>query len=127
MRVTTVVAVVVEVHAADGAPTFWQIANGGKTAPWLVVVMFVVWNINRGLRPLAWQRPCRCAPGGAGWWCRRVLVADDVQPFNVGAVPRVVRPDVLANQGAPCVESEVFGLRFARRQSCAERMRPLAK
>ena len=38
-----------------------------------------------------------------------------------------MRPDVLGNQGAQCVEREVFSLCFARRRSCAEWMRPSAK
>ena len=49
--------------------------------------MFVVGDVNRGDRPLGWQRPCWCAPGGAGWRCRRVLVGENVQPPNVGAFP----------------------------------------
>ena len=89
--------------------------------------MFVVRNLNRGVRPLHWQRPCWCAPGGAGWWCRRGLVAEDVQPLNVGAVPRVMRPDILCNQGAQCVEREVVELCLAWRRCCAEGMRPSAK
>ena len=49
-----------------------------------------------GSAPRAWQRPGWCAPGGAGGWRRRVLVAEDVQPLNVGAVPpRAIVPDVL--------------------------------
>ena len=59
--------------------------------------------------------------------CRRVLVAEDVRPFNVGAVPRVTRTDILGNQGAQCVEREVVGLCFARWRSCAEGVRPSAK
>ena len=89
--------------------------------------MFVVRNVIRGVRPLDWQRPCWCAPGGAGWRCRRVLVAEDVQPLKVGAVPRVMRPEILGNQGAQCVEREVVGLCIAWRRSCAEGMQPSAK
>ena len=89
--------------------------------------MFVVWDPDRGVCPLFWQRPHWCVPGGPRWRCRRVLVAEDVQPFNVGAVPRVTRPDILGNQGAQCVEREVVGLGFARRRSCAEGVRPSAK
>ena len=62
----------------------------------------------------------------ARWRRRRVLLAEDVQPLNVGAVPSVTRPDILGNQGAQCVEREVVGLGFARRQSCAEGVRPSA-
>ena len=120
-------AVVVDVHGGDGAPTVWQIVNGGYTAPWRVVIMFVVWDVNRGVRLLDWQRPCWCAPGGAGWWCRRILVAEDVQPLNVRAVRGVIVPDILLNQGAQCVEWDVVGLCFAWRRSCAEWMRPSAK
>ena len=121
-------AVVVEVHGGDGAPTVWQIANGGCTAPWRVVVMFAVGDVNRGVRPLDWQRPGWCPPGGAGGCCRRVLVGEDVQLLNVGAVPPLaIIPDVLLDQGAQCVEREVFGLCFARRRSCAEPMRLSAK
>ena len=64
---------------------------------------------------------------GPGRRCRRVLVADDVQQLNVRAVPRVMRPDILGNQGAQCVEPEVVGWCFAGRQSCAEGMRPSVK
>ena len=106
-------AVVVEVHGGDGAQTVWQIANGGWTAPWRVVVIFVVGDVNRGVCPLGWQRPCWCAPGGAGRRCCRVLVGEDFQPLNVGAVsPRAIVPDILLDQGAQCVECEVFGLFF---------------
>ena len=90
--------------------------------------MFVVGDVNRGVRPLDWQRPGWCAPGGAGGWYRRVSVGEDVHPLNVGAVPhRAIVPDVLLDQGAQCVEREVFGLRFARRRSYAESMRSPAK
>ena len=89
--------------------------------------MFVVRNVNRGVRPLDWQRPCWCAPGWAGWRCRQVLVAEDVQQLNVGAVARVMRPDILGNQGALSVELEVVGLCFVWRRSCAEGMQPSAK
>ena len=90
--------------------------------------MFLVGDLNRGVRPLDWQRPGWCAPGGAGWWCRRVLVREDVHPVNVGAVPPcAIVPDVLLDQDAQFVDPEVFGLRFARRQSCAESMRSPAK
>ena len=89
--------------------------------------MFVVWNVDRGVSPLVWQRPRSCAPGGARWRCRRVVVAEDVQPFNVGAVPRVMCEDILGNWGTQCVEREVVGLFFARRQSCSEGVRPSAR
>ena len=69
--------------------------------------MFLVWNVDRGVHPLDWQRPRCCAPGGARWRCRRVLVAEDVQSFNVRAVPHVTRPDILRNQGAQFMEREV--------------------
>ena len=50
---------------------------------------------------------------GAGGKCRWVLVGEDVHPLNVGAAPpRAIVPDVLLDQGAQCVEREVFGLRF---------------
>ena len=98
-------AVFVEVHGGDGAPT---------------VIMFVVPDVNRGVRPLDWPRPCCCAPGGAGWRCCQYLVAEVVQPLNVGAVPRAIVPDILGNQDAQCVEREVVGLCFASRRSCAE-------
>ena len=62
-----------------------------------------------------------------GWRCREVLVAADVQPLNVRAVPRAIVQDILGNQGAQCVEREVLVLCFAWRQSCAEWMRPSAK
>ena len=89
--------------------------------------MFVVRDVNRGVRPLVSQRPCWSAPGGAGWRCRRVLVAEDVRPLNVGGVPRAIVPNILGNQGAQCVEREVVGLCFVWRQSCAEWMQPSAK
>ena len=89
--------------------------------------MFSVRDINRAVRPLDWQRPCWCAPGGAGWRCRRVLIAEDVQPFNVGAVHRAIVSDILGNQGAQCVQREVVRLCFGWRRSCAEWMRPPAK
>ena len=86
--------------------------------------MFVVGDVNRGVCPRVWQRPGWCAPGGAGGWCRRFLVGEAVQPLDVGAVlPRGVLPDVLPDQSAQCLDREVFVLRFARRQSCAEPMR----
>ena len=65
--------------------------------------------------------------GGQGGRCCRVLVGEDAQPLNVGAVPRAIVPDILLNQRAQCVEREVFRLCFARRQSCAEWMRSWAK
>ena len=49
--------------------------------------MFAVRDVNRGVRPLGWQRPCWCAPGGAGWRCREVLIGQDLKPLNVGAAP----------------------------------------
>ena len=38
-----------------------------------------------------------------------------------------MRPEILGNQGAQCVEREVVGLCFAWRRSCAEGMRLSAK
>ena len=87
------------------------------------VIMFVVWEVNPLVRPLDWQRPCWCAPGGAGSRRRRVLVG----PLNVGAVLRAIVLDILLKQGAQCVEREVSGLCFARRRRCAEWMRSVAK
>ena len=92
--------------------------------------MFVVWNQESGGFLSVWQRPCWCAPGGAGWRCRWVLLAEVIQPRNVGAVPSVGvrgRPDILGNQGAQCVERQVVGLGYARRRSCAEGVRLSAK
>ena len=89
--------------------------------------MFVVRGVHRGVRLLDWQRPCWCDPEGAGWRCRRILVAEDDQPLNVGAVPRANVSDILRNQGAQCVEHEVVGLCFAWRRSCAEWGQPSAK
>ena len=37
-----------------------------------------------------------------------------------------MRPDILGNEGAQCVEREVVGLCFARRRICAEGVRPSA-
>ena len=51
--------------------------------------MFVVWIPDRGVFLPGLQRPRWCAPGRAGWRCRRVLLAEDIQPRNVGAVPSV--------------------------------------
>ena len=64
---------------------------------------------------------------GARWRCSRVLLAEDVQQLNVGAVPSVGQPDILGIQGAQCVEREVVGLGFAWRRSCAEGVLPSAK
>ena len=89
--------------------------------------MFVVWNPDRGVCLLVWQRPGWCAPGGARWRCCRVLLAEDVQTLNVGAVPSVTRPDIPGTQGAQSVGRAVVGLGFARRRSCAEGVRPSAK
>ena len=77
--------------------------------------------------PLIWQRQRWCAPGGARWRCCRVLLAEDDQPLNVGAVPGITRPDILGNQSAQCVECEVVRLGFARQRSCAEGLRPSAR
>ena len=41
--------------------------------------------------------------------------------------PRAIVQDALLDQSAQCVEYEVFGVRFARRLSCAEGMRSPAK
>ena len=66
--------------------------------------------------------------GGRGWWCRRLLVSEDVQPLDIGAVlPPAVVSDVLPDQSAQCLGCEVFVLRFARRRSCAESMRSPAE
>ena len=87
----------------------------------------------RSLKPRSWGPPARLAAPtlvrarGGGWRCCRVLLAEDVQPRNVGAIPFLWCPDILGNQGALCVEREVVGLGFARRRSCAERVRPSAK
>ena len=89
--------------------------------------MFLVWNPDRGVFLPVWQRPRWCAPGRAEWRCRRVLLVEDVQPRNIGAVPSVSCPDILGNQGAQCVEREVVGFGFARRRSCAEGVRSSAK
>ena len=66
-------------------------------------------------------------PGGAGCWCRRVLLAEGIQQHNVGAVPSIRCRDILGHQGAQYVERDVVGLGFARRRSCAEGVRPSAK
>ena len=94
---------------------------------WHAAVILVVCNPDRGVCLLVRQRPRWCAPGGARWRSRRVLLAEDVQPLNVGAVPSVTRPDILGNQGAQCLERDVVGLGFARRRSCAEGVWPSAK
>ena len=66
--------------------------------------------------------------GGRGGGCRWVLVGEDVQPLDVGAVlPRAVVPDVLPDQSPQRLECEVFVLRFARRQRCAESVRSPAE
>ena len=122
------VAVVVLVSGADIAPTARQVANGGQTAPWRVVVVLVVRDVNRGVRVRVWQRPGRCAPGGAGGGGVAGSSREDVQPFGVGAVlPRAVVPDVLPDQSPQRLECEVFVLRFARRQSRAESVRSPAE
>ena len=66
--------------------------------------------------------------GGRGGACRWVLVGEDVQPLDVGAVlPRAVIPDVLLDQSPQRLECEVFVLRFARRRSRAESVRSPAE
>ena len=57
-------AVVVLVRGADLAPTAGQVANGRQTAPWRVVAVLVVGDVNRGVCVRVWQRPGWCAPGG---------------------------------------------------------------
>ena len=92
--------------------------------------MFVVWNPDRGVFLPVWQRPRWCAPGEAGWWCRRVLLAEDMRPRNVRAVRSFCVggcPDVLGNQPAQRVEHEVVSLGFARRRGCADGVRPSAE
>ena len=92
--------------------------------------MFVVWNPDPGVFLPVWQRPRCCAPGGARWRFRLVLLAEDIQPRNVGAEPFVGVggcPDVLGNQDAQRVEREVVSLGFARQQRCAEGVCPSAK
>ena len=123
-------APVVAVHGANGSPTVWQIANGGYAAPWHGSIMFVVWNPDRGVFLPFWQRPRWRAPGGAGLRFRRILLAEDVSPRKVRAVPSVgvgVCPDILSNQGAQRLEREVVGLGFARRRSCAGGVWPFTK
>ena len=86
----------------------------------------------RTLEPRWWGLPPRLAAPrlvrarGGEVAVPRVLLAEDVQPLNVGAVPCVTRPDILGNQGAQCVEREVVGLGFARRRICAEGVLPSA-
>ena len=122
------VAVVIVVRGAEVAPAAGQVAHGGQTAPWRVVVVLVVGDVNRGVRVRVWQRPGWCAPGGAEGGCRWVLVVEDVQPLGVGAVlPRAVVPDVLPDQSPQRLECEVFVLRFARRRSRAESVRSPAE
>ena len=122
-------AVVVEVHGADGAPTVWQIADGGWTAPLRVVVMFVVGDVNRGVHPWTGSAQVGAGQGGRGGG---VVGSSPVRTSihstsGLSPPPRAIVPDVLLYQGAQCVECEVFGLRFVRRQSCAELMRSPAK
>ena len=119
-----------EVHGANGAPSVRQIADRGQYTPWYAAVMFVVWNPDRGVSLQVWQRPRWGAPGRAGRRCRRVLLAEDIQPRNVGAVPFVGVmgcPDVLGNQTAQRDEPEVVSLGFSRPRGCAEGVRPYAK
>ena len=66
--------------------------------------------------------------GGRGGGCRWVLVGEDVQPLDVGAVlPRAVVPDILPDQSPQRLECEVFVLRFVRRRRRAESVRSLAE
>ena len=59
--------------------------------------------------------------GGRGGGCRWVLVGEDVQPLDVGAVlPRAVVPDVLPDQSPQRLECEVFVLHFARRRTLSK-------
>ena len=100
-----------------------RLPTGGQAALWRAALMFDVWNRDRWVFLPVRQHPRWCVPGGAGWRCRRVLLAEDIQPRNVGAVPSIgVRgcPDVLGNQPAQRVEREVVSLRFARWRGCAE-------
>ena len=123
-------APVFEVHGANGAPTVRQIADGGQAAPWHATVMFVVWNPDRGFFLPVWQPPRWCAPGGARRRCRRVLLAEDIQPCIVGAIPSVGVGGswhVLGNQPAQPVEREVVGVGFSQWRGCAEGLRPSAK
>ena len=100
-----------KVHGAHGAPTVRQIADGGQAAPLHTPVMFVV-----STQTLGSSSPSSSihvgAPGGAGRRCRQVLLAEDIQPRTVGAVPSVSIggcQDVLGNQPAQRVECEVVG------------------
>ena len=127
MRVTTVVRQLSRFMGPMVPQLSGRLPTGGQTGPWLVVIMFVVRNVYRRVCPLVWQRPRWCAPGGARWRCCRVLVAEDLKPFNVGTVPRIMRPVILGNQGAQCVECEVVRLCLARRRNCAKVVRPSAK
>ena len=122
------VAVVVLVRGSDVAPSAGQVAKVGQSAPWRVVVVLVVGDVNLGVRVRVWQRPGWCAPGGVVGGCRWILVGEDVQPLDVGAVlPRAVVPDILPDQIPQRLECEVFVLRFARRQSRAESVRSPAE
>ena len=68
------------------------------------------------------------ARGGGGGGCRWVLVGEDIQPLDVGAVlPCAVVPDVLPDQSLQRLECEVLVLRFARRRSRAESVRSPAE
>ena len=90
--------------------------------------MFVVGDVNRGVRSGTGSAQVGARQGGRGGWCRRVLVGEDVHPLNVGAVPPcAIVSVVLLVEGARLVECEVFSLRFARRRSCAESMLSPAK
>ena len=66
--------------------------------------------------------------GGRGGGCHWVLVGEDVQPLDIGAVlPCAVVPDILPDQRPQRLECEVFVLRFARRQCRAESVRSPAE
>ena len=60
------VAVVVLVRGADVAPTVWRVANGGQTAPWRVVVVFVVGDVNRGVASRSGSAQVGARQGGRG-------------------------------------------------------------
>ena len=92
---------------AMGPQLSGRLPTGGRAAPWHAAVMFVVWNPDRGVCLPVPQRPRWCGPGGARWRCRQVLLAEDIKPLSVAAVPSVTRPYILDTQAAQCVEREV--------------------
>ena len=122
-------AVVVEVHGGEGAPIVWQIANREVDCP---VARRRIVRI-RG-RKLWGPPPWLAAPilvrarGGGMAVSLGPCQGRRLTTQRRGCAPfRAIVPDILLDQGAQCVEREVFGLCFGQGRGCAEWMRSSAK